>query len=83
MIDKEEGHLLVTLIDFGYAQTFINEDGKHIAHDEEIGFFQGNLMFSSVHQMNFKKTSRRDDLISLAYLLIYSLNNFSFPLQSE
>ena len=32
-------------------------------------------MFASVNQMMFSKTSRRDDLISLSYLLVYLLNN--------
>jgi hypothetical protein len=31
--------------------------------------FQGNLIFSSLNQLNFKSTSRRDDLISLAYMM--------------
>ena len=34
----------------------------------------GNMMFASVNAFNFKPTSRRDDLISLSYLLIYLLN---------
>jgi hypothetical protein len=37
--------------------------------------FQGNMLFSSVRQMEFRKTSRKDDLIALFYLMIYSLND--------
>ena len=31
----------------------------------------GNMAFGSVNAMNFKSVSRRDDLISLTYLLVY------------
>ena len=37
--------------------------------------FQGNLLFSSVSQMKFLKTSRRDDFISLFYMIVYLLND--------
>ena len=37
--------------------------------------FQGNTLFASERQMSCKKTSRKDDLISLFYLLIFMLNN--------
>lgn len=36
--------------------------------------FRGNIMFASPNQLNFRTTSRRDDLISLVYLMIYMLN---------
>ena len=40
-------------------------------HFEQVDteMFQGNLIFSSLNQLNFKSTSRRDDLISLAYMM--------------
>ena len=37
------------------------------------------MTFSSLNQMNFKETSRRDDLISLCYLLFTLLNDFKYP----
>lgn len=44
------------------------ETGEHFEQvDTEL--FQGNLIFSSLNQLNFKSTSRRDDLISLAYMM--------------
>ena len=33
--------------------------------------FNGNLAFCSKNAMNFSVTSRRDDLISLTYMLLY------------
>ena len=40
--------------------------------------FRGNLMFASQHQLNFQTSSRRDDLISLCYLLVSLLHNGTF-----
>ena len=36
-------------------------------------------MFSSYDQMNFKPTSRKDDLHSLCYMLLYLLNDLRLP----
>ena len=33
------------------------------------------MLFSSVRQMEFRRTSRKDDLVSLFYLMMYSLND--------
>ena len=43
--------------------------GKHIPFEKKD--FQGNLAFSSLNAFNETSLSRRDDLISLFYLLIY------------
>lgn len=54
----------------------MEKDGKtHIDVGANTDTFQGNMMFSSVRQMEFRRTSRRDDLVALFYLLIYSLND--------
>ena len=37
------------------------------------------MLFASVDQLEFKRTTRRDDLISLSYLLLFLLNNCEFP----
>ena len=68
----------VNLIDFGYAQTYRDEEGCHHNNYEQVDFFQGNMLFSSTRQLQFYKTNRRDDLISLLYLLIYLLNGNRF-----
>lgn len=63
------------LVDFGFATSFIEkQSGLHIQHDE-VETFRGNMIFGSLNQLNFQKTSRRDDLISLLYMLVYMLNN--------
>ena len=70
----------VTLIDFGFATPFQISQDCHISEKMQKFSFQGNLLYGSTHQMNFKYTSRRDDLISLAYLLMTLLNGNYFPL---
>ena len=66
-------------MDFGFSDKFIQDsNGKHIEENETTDMFQGNLLFASVDQMNFRKTSRRDDILSLFYMIIYLLNNQAF-----
>ena len=66
----------VYLIDFGFSDKYVEIDGKnHISDEETVEVFKGNFKFSSPGQMAFKKTSRRDDFISLFYMLIFMLND--------
>ena len=37
------------------------------------------MVFSSAHQLQFMMTSRRDDLISLCYLLVFLVNKGNIP----
>ena len=58
------------LIDFGLATRYLDDNGKHIKKEKRKKFV-GNLALSSSHAMKFNAVSRRDDLISLCYMLIY------------
>ena len=63
------------LVDFGYATRYISRrTGQHI-EKSDVSNFRGNMIFGSVNQLNFMKTSRRDDLMSLVYMLVYLLND--------
>jgi serine/threonine protein kinase len=78
MIDiapDNRSQIKTTLIDFGFSHGFLSSSGKHLKMDD-VETFQGNLSFSSLQQMSFKTTSRRDDLISLTYLMLSLLNRF-------
>lgn len=70
----------VVLIDFGLVDKFKDSEGRHCPEDEQTDEFKGNLFFSTVNQLEFKKSSRKDDLISLTYLLVYLLNKKKMPL---
>ena len=72
---QDDGTPKVFLIDFGFAAKFLKDKtGDHIEINEGTDMFQGNLLFSSVSQMKFLKTSRRDDIMSLFYMIVYLLN---------
>ena len=69
----------VNLVDYGFASPYLDKvTGRHI-HKQEVETFRGNMIFASLNQLNFKITSRRDDVISLCYLLIYMLNRANLP----
>ena len=63
----------IKMIDFGLAQKFVDSEGKHIPEVRER-FFQGNLIFASKYCFNLVTHSRRDDLISLSYMLLYLID---------
>lgn len=44
-----------------------------------VDTFRGNMIFSSNNQLHFHTTSRRDDLISLCYLLVFVINEGKIP----
>lgn len=72
---KENDKLKVHLIDFGGADKFIDDDTKeHIQEGEQVEKFPGNPLYSSVNQMNFMRTSPRDDIISVFYLVLLLLD---------
>jgi serine/threonine protein kinase len=59
----------VFLIDFGLSKSYLIND-KHIDFKYK-NKFMGTLNFASINTHNFYEQSRRDDLESLAYMLIY------------
>lgn len=70
----------VTIIDFGFVDKF-KDDKKgyaHIERSETVDMFQGNLLFASVDHMKFFRTSRKDDIIAIFYMMVHLMcyNNF-------
>lgn len=62
----------IKLIDFGFSKPLLKR-GIHIEKEQGLPF-SGNLLFASHNALKRVSQSRRDDLISLAYLLVYLLN---------
>ena len=60
----------ITLIDFGLSSSFYDVYGKHIPKAQNSSG-KGNLAFSSFSCLNGGRTSRKDDLISLLYIMFY------------
>lgn len=61
----------IFLIDFGLARKFV-VNGQHIKHQEKLGV-NGSCRYASINAHSGCQTSRRDDLESLGYMLIYFL----------
>ena len=62
---------VIYIIDFGLCKKYrSSKTGKHIL-PKITGKFNGNLKFSSPYVIKGKESSRRDDLISLGYMLIF------------
>jgi serine/threonine protein kinase len=62
---------VIYIIDFGLCKKYrSSKTGKHILPKVNKNFF-GNLKFSSSNVIKGKESSRRDDIISLGYMLIY------------
>ena len=62
---------IIYMIDFGFSKKFrSSRTGKHIKYFKAKNF-TGNLKYSSVNTMIGISPSRRDDIESLGYMLIY------------
>ena len=61
---------VINLIDFGVSEFFLNESRRHIVErrvDQSIGTYR----FMSINSHGQMQLSRRDDIESMAYLLIH------------
>jgi casein kinase 1 len=64
----------IYLIDFGISNKYLDDEGNHIKHRSNVPF-KGNLIFSSKNAFAETTLSRRDDIISLMYMLIYLIES--------
>lgn len=61
------------LIDYGICVPFRDSEGQHIKFEENVAF-RGNVIFSSKNALMEYSLSRRDDIISMCYMLAFFLN---------
>ena len=61
---------IIYIIDFGFAKKYRSSRGKHVQFSK-TKYFTGNLKFCSPRLLKGFEPSRRDDLESLGYLLIF------------
>ncbi|XP_062189362.1 casein kinase 1-like protein HD16 isoform X2 [Phragmites australis] len=61
------------LIDLGLASKWRESAGQHVDYDQRPDIFRGTIRYASVHAHLGRTGSRRDDLESLAYTLIFLL----------
>ena len=71
-IGPNKDYKTIYLIDFGLSKSFIDEDGNHIKMRDDKGMV-GTVRYSSIYTQQGLEQSRRDDLISIGYLLIFLL----------
>ncbi|CAD8171515.1 unnamed protein product [Paramecium pentaurelia] len=69
LISKEDTSL-VYLIDFGLSKYYRVTDGRHIEFTQKTGVI-GTARYASINTLQWMEQSRRDDLESLGYMLIY------------
>ena len=69
---------LLYLIDFGVSSTYLQPNGEHIKK-KALNKFTGNILFGSRSSCRGNNKSRRDDIESAFYLLIYLMNNNKLP----
>jgi len=73
----------VSLIDFGLAKKYCcSSTGSHIPYRNDKTTFTGNQLFGSINSHVGVESSRRDDMESLAYIMIY-LCRGSLPWQHD
>ena len=61
------------LIDFGISMTYLDEQGHHKPLEIDVPF-KGNAIFSSKNAFARITLSRRDDIISIMYILVYLID---------
>ena len=69
----------IHLIDFGLCQQFMQPDGVTHIEKEFINKFSGNIMFASLNSCRGNTKSRRDDVQSVFFILVYLLWNMNLP----
>lgn len=63
------------MIDFGMVHSYVDKSRKnnHIAY-EQTDFLKGTASFSSISSLKGFQQSRRDDIESFVYVLLYMLH---------
>lgn len=72
---RDDSQKQVCLIDYGFAKRFRDSQG-HIFLNTKKRSFKGTMMFASRNAHSGCTTSRRDDLESLWYTLVYLFKGF-------
>ena len=69
LLSLSDANKKINIIDFGLCKSYLNNE-KHIAMKQTSSLI-GTPTYASINAHNFIELSRRDDLESLGYMLIY------------
>lgn len=69
---------LIYMVDFGLSKRYRDAQGHHIPFKNDCKF-KGTVRYSSVHTHMGIESSRRDDLESIGYVLLYFARNGHLP----
>jgi len=72
-LEKKQASNKIYLIDFGLASQYLNENGQHIKPTKNYNSVVGTALFASINAHQGCEISRKDDIESLMYTLIYLL----------
>jgi hypothetical protein len=75
---NETNQAQAILIDYGMATRYLDDDGNHLSN-EKVPAFKGNFMFASSSSLSFNRTSRKDDMVSLCYMMLMLFNDKEIP----
>lgn len=77
VIGNETKSNLLYLVDFGLSKRYII-DGKHIDYKKNKSLI-GSMRYASIHNHKGYEQSRRDELESIGYILVYFLKGGHLP----
>lgn len=67
----------VRLIDFGISKKFLDDEANHVKNTKQ-NTLRGSIQFTSLEVLCKQTPSRRDDLKSLVYLILFMLEDNPF-----
>ena len=71
VLGGREGSEILYVVDFGLARMYVDEHNRHLPFEQQN--FAGTAHYASLNAHLKRAQSRRDDLESLGFLLIYFL----------
>ena len=75
LLGLEKEKKSIYLIDFGISRFYINSKGCHIQYVDNKKYM-GNIIFMSLNVSNGIEPTRRDDMESIGYILMYILTGY-------
>ena len=72
----------LSLIDFGFSRRYLNDSGNHIPFKTDKTLI-GSVNFASINVNNGYEPSRRDDLESVLYIILFLIRKGSLPWEKE